>query len=326
MPAQRRRVSLVASIVLALAALFPHLLHAQDPVTNPREICKAKFLAQSAKIAGVLFQTFTSTAAGESCLRVSQDGKTLLLRTADNDSEYTLGQKPDAGAHIPAIPPGTDITGRGHPEVIVSEWTGGAHCCLYDYVYQVTPRFRLVATLAGADDDESHFGQLDSTGRWYFFTADWTFAYWYGSFAGSPVKEVVLQFIDDPSGGHYHLALDKVRRPAPSAEEWEKIQQAVRDDIAKIQQGYVSDIRSSLWQSVLYLIYTGQSDLAWKLIDEAGPVAPSGNNPTLSDFCGTLKTSPYWPDLHPSIAHMPKTCRDAKPSRNHDAAYGLTTP
>ena len=325
MPAPCRRTSLVASILFAPVALLsqPCVLHAQDP--DPATICTAKFLVQSATVAGVLFQTFSDPVERESCLRVSQGSKTLLQSMMGNEDAYTLGQKAD-GSDTPAISPDTDITGRGHSEVIVSEWTGGAHCCLTDYVYQVTPAFRRVATLEGADDDESHFGHLNATGRWYFFTTDWTFAYWYGSFAGSPVKEVVLQFIDDPSGGHYHLALDKMRRPAPSADEWAKIQQAVREDIAKIQQGYVSDIRGSLWQSVLYLIYTGQSDLAWKLIDEAGLAAQSGHNPTLSDFCGTLKTSPYWPDLRPSIAHMPKACSEAKPSRNNDAAYGLTTP
>ena len=313
MPAQHRRASLVASILLALAALFsqPHLLHAQDP--DPATICIQRFLDQSASIAGVHFQTFSNAAAGESCLRVSQDGKTLYQSTGDNDRVYTLGQKADEQG-IPVIPPGTDITGRGYSEVIVSEWTGGAHCCLNDYVFQVTPTFRLIDTLQAGDEDLAHFAHLDSTGRWYFFTQDWTFAYWHGSFAGSPQHEVILQFVEDASGGHYHLALDKMRRPAPSAVEWAQLQRAIREDIATKQSRDVSAFRNSLWQPVLDLLYTGHSDLAWKLIDEAGPEAQSGSAPSLSDFCSTLKESRYWPDLRRSIAHMPKACA-ATPSR-----------
>jgi hypothetical protein len=68
-----------------------------------------------------------------------------------------------------------------------------------------------------------------------------------------------------------------------------------------------------LWNTVLDLIYTGHSDLAWKFINEAGPKAQPGTNATLADFCSVLKVSPYWPDLEPTVKDMPSACANAKP-------------
>jgi hypothetical protein len=41
---------------------------------------------------------------------------------------------------------GNDITGDGEPDLVVSEYTGGAHCCFIVYIFEVGPHFRKVAT------------------------------------------------------------------------------------------------------------------------------------------------------------------------------------
>lgn len=38
----------------------------------------------------------------------------------DNGGRYILGQHADPQSGIPAIKNGTDVTGRGHPDMIVS--------------------------------------------------------------------------------------------------------------------------------------------------------------------------------------------------------------
>ena len=79
-----------------------------------------------------------------------------------------------------------------------------------------------------------------------------------------------MRFVDDAKGGGFHLALDRMKKPAPCPAEWNKRLSAVRKVVNHIGN---DTIGTTLWQTVLDLIYTGQSDLAWKFVDAAGPKA-----------------------------------------------------
>jgi hypothetical protein len=246
------------------------------------------------------------------CLQVVRSGRVIFRRTSDSRDGYTLGQPANKECKVPAIVDGTDITGRGHPDMIVAYWTGGAHCCLLHYVFELESTFRLLATLDAEDDDMAHFAQLDGDNRDYYLAADWTFAYWPGSFAGSPSHSVVLRYEDDHRGGGFHLALDKMKRDPPTSVQWYEAMGAVNGALQEdAMQGEV--LAATLWNTVLDLIYIGHSDLAWRFINEAGPKAQQGTNVTLADFCSVLKASPYWPDLEPTVKDMPSACAHAKP-------------
>jgi hypothetical protein len=67
-----------------------------------------------------------------------------------------------------------------------------------------------------------------------------------------------------------------------------------------------------LWDTVLDLIYTGHSDLAWMFVRDVNPAALKGDNPSLEEFCIGLKGSIYWNDLEPSLRDVPKECAAAK--------------
>jgi hypothetical protein len=43
--------------------------------------------------------------------------------------------------------------------------------------------------------------------------------------------------------------------------------------------------------------------------------AQQGNYPDLASFCSTLKTSPYWPDLAPTLKNTPPACANATADR-----------
>ncbi len=304
----------LAALAIAVAT-YALPSHAQDPVKQPHEICTRAYLTDSAVVAGISFQTFSNRADGESCIRATANGKTLFQRTLDNDSTFTLGQRASDDGSIAAIPNGTDLTGRGTPNVLISAWSGGAHCCRTDYVFELRPELKLLGVILAQDADESHFAKLDNSDRYYYISADFVFAYWYGSFAGSPVEPVILEYREDQNGGGYHLALDKMRQPAPTKQEWDKALGGVKNDLALKRTNMVSDLRTDLWTEVLHLLYTGHSDLAWKFIKEAGPEAQTDHDPDLSDFCSTLKASDYWRDLKPTITNMPIACREAKAGR-----------
>ena len=197
--------------------------------------------------------------------------------------------------------------------MIVSWWTGGAHCCLSHYVFELEPKFKLLATLDAEDTWPAYFADLDKNGHYYFIAEDWTFAYWAGSFAGSPNAPIILQFVEDSNGGGYHLALDKMRKPEPSPKEWKESVSEYKDSLGEYGAGFL--LRApTIWNTVLKLIYSGHSDLAWKFLDESWPGTKEEKEEEMGNFCATLKTSPYWPDLAPTLKNIPPACANAKPA------------
>jgi hypothetical protein len=301
-----RRVLIRVGLIVASAPLL-----AQSAAENPAAACAAKNQSDTAKVDRYTFITYSSD-AGE-CLQVVSGGKVVFRRTVDSFESFTLGQNVVPEHNIPAIANGTDVTGRGHPDMIVSLFTGGAHCCTSHMVFELEPEFKLLATLNDADDDMAHFERIGADRRYYYLTADWTFAYWPKCFVCSPSALVTLRFVDDAKGGGFHLALDKMRTPVPKPAEWNKELSAVRKAVSS---NALDDMGQALWDTVLNLVYGGHSDLAWKFLDAAGPKAQQGDFKNLAEFCALLKNSPYWADLQPSLVNTPPACANAKPVAN----------
>ena len=285
-------------------------LVAQGPAENPAEACAAKNQTDAATVGQYVFTAYQSSDGA--CLQVTSGGKVLYSHSVDSFETFTLGQKEDAQDDIAAIANGTDVTGRGQPDMIVSLFTGGAHCCSIHYVFELGPQFKLLATLDDTNDDLAHF-EREADGRYDYVTADWTFGYWPTCFACSPSELVTLRWMGDANGGGFHLAMDKMQTPAPTAAQWNKELSAAQKDVDSSDADYIG---RTMWQTVLDLIYTGHSDLAWKFVDALGPKAQQSPLPTLGDFCGLLKQDTYWPDLQPTLVDVPAACANAplKPS------------
>jgi hypothetical protein len=300
---RRGGLGLIVAAVFSFAAPSPAAAQAAN---SPAKFCTAAQRADSARVGQYLFRTYGSDDGA--CLQVSLNGKVLFRRANDGTQQYTLGQPGDPNENIPAIPNGADVTGRGQPDMIVSSFTGGAHCCTEHLVFELEPSFKLLATLDDAHDDLAHFARIGADRRYYYFTADWTFAYWPSCFACSPSAAVILRFVDDAKGGGFHLALDKMQAPAPTPAAWQREIRAAR---SAASAGRLNDIGTALWGPVLSLIYDGHCGLAWKLVDEAGAKAQEKPLPTLADFCRLLKTGAYWPDLAPTLHDTPPACASA---------------
>jgi hypothetical protein len=284
---------------------------AQGPAENPAEACAAKNQTSATTVGQYQFAAYKSNDGA--CLQVTSGGKTIYTQSVDSFETYTLGQPGDAQDNIAAIANGTDVTGRGQPDMVVSLYTGGAHCCSIHVVFELQPTFKLLATLNDSDDDMAHFERL-ADGHYYYVTGDWTFGYWPTCFACSPSAVVTLRWTDDAKGGGFHLAMDKMQTPAPTTAEWNK---ELGNAQKVVTAGDADSIGTTMWQTVLNLIYGGHSDLAWKFVDALGPKAQQKPLPALGDFCSLLKTGPYWPDLQPTLKDTPASCANAKANPSH---------
>jgi hypothetical protein len=73
---------------------------------------------------------------------------------------------------------GTDITGAGKPNAIVSDWSGGAHCCFTLRIFELGKQFKEIAKIEAGHSDGAKFVDLDHDGFYEFEGNDWAFAYW----------------------------------------------------------------------------------------------------------------------------------------------------
>jgi hypothetical protein len=330
--AGRRPVFRLVTLGATIVALSGPLA-AQEPIDPSTPDCAPKYLNQTATVGQYVFKAYENKANGNACLEVEDAGhegrvlgrlagkmarkdtaEVIFRRTQDSYGMYTLGQAANARNNISKIENGTDLTGRGRPDMIVTNWSGGARCCSIHLVFELEPSLRLVARLDDGDGDLAHFVDLDGHRHYYYVGNDWTFAYWDASFIDSLAPAVVLRFVDDRQGGGYHLATDKMGRPVPTQEEWNEAVREASEAFAENDPAGAG-IGSALWSNMLNLIYSGHSDLAWKLFDQTWPAEKTGKETFLSGFCSQLKTSPYWPDLAKTIPDPPASCASAKPER-----------
>ena len=61
---------------------------------------------------------------------------------------------------------GMDITGDGQPDLVISEWLGGANCCLMFHIFEIGPTFRKLGTIdAEFGDSGPHFLHPDKDSK-----------------------------------------------------------------------------------------------------------------------------------------------------------------
>ena len=184
---------------------------------------------------------------------------------------------------------GRDMTGKGIPNLLISEFSGGAHCCFRFFLFEIGEKFRKLAEIEAGHSELAYFKDLDGDRSLEFLGNDWTFAYWHTGFALSPAPQIILRFQDD----RYVLSEDLMRKPAPSALEiGSKVQEIRHNESWRENEPPVD-----LWAWMLELIYSGQAGTAWEVFDKAWPEEISGKKAFLDEFRAKLATSPYWAQI-----------------------------
>jgi hypothetical protein len=296
------------AVLLGMAWIVaPAALIAQAGVDPSSPACTPAHQQDTATVDQYLFKTYQSNDGA--CFQVLRDGKVIFSDTQDAE-QFNLGQPADPEFKIPAIANGTDVTGSGHPEMIVTSWTGGAHCCMAHLLFQLEPQFKLLAEIDDENDSTAHFEMLDH--HYYYMTHEQVFAYWNTDYADSPMPKVILRYSGGAPAHSFHLALDKMRRKPQEAADWQKLVAATQAAAGSPGSSDIAD--PELWGNLLDLIYSDQARLAWKLLDEAWPPGKPGKDDFVANFCSQLKTSPYWQDLAPGFRDAPAACANAEPA------------
>ncbi|MGC2284774.1 MAG: hypothetical protein WA542_05965 [Candidatus Acidiferrum sp.] len=243
----------------------------------------------------------------DGCVQISRRGKVIYSLVS---GEFQIGNNFYGFQNGPKIPVGADITGGGKPNAIVSEWSGGVHCCFTMHVFEIGEHFREIAQIQADDSDGAHFVDLDHDGSYEFDGNDWAFAYWGASFMDSPAPRIVLKY----RGGRFRLAFDLMARPGPTHKEFIRLAHDIRSDDEWTPK-HAGDcvmgcgVPVALWRNMLELIYTGHADLAWQLLDESWPPNQRNKSSFVAQFCKQLHQSHYWFDLEQAIGTCPPTLK-----------------
>lgn len=224
-------------------------------------------------------------------------GETLRIKLSGG--RFGIGGAPGSSSTDHArVPLGEDITGDGTPNLLLIEYTGGAHCCYVAHIISLEEPLKTVAVIE-ALHTLPVLRDLRGDGRRSLVLRDWTFGYWRAPYVDSPAPRVVLT----PQNNNYIVDLDLMWRPAPTAEERSKLAQSVRNSPRwhnydpQVTWNFAHQPPTELWETMLDLIYTGHPSLAMEFFKDAWPTSTSGRSAFLADFRSTLESSPYWPTL-----------------------------
>jgi len=229
---------------------------------------------------------------------ILKDNKPVFRQKAAYKGEqFFIGTMDDKDPDATLVKIGKDITGDGQPDVVISEWSGGANCCLTIHIFEIGSTFRQIGTIAAKYGDTGpHFMHMDDkdskNAGLKLQVGDWTFANWHSDFADSPAPKVILRFSD----GAYRVSPDLMRSPIPSVSDLDARVAAIRTykNNSKSKSWPGADISPTLWATMLDLIYTGHAGDAWKFLDRAWPPQIAGKDSFAHDFRAQLKRSPYW--------------------------------
>ena len=160
---------------------------------------------------------------------------------------------------------GTDINGTGYPDLIIEEYSGGAHCCFAVAVYDLALNLVSVDVPASPGGNATGgFVDLNGDGLFEFKTRDDSFAYTYCCFADSPATLAILEY--SPAEGKYVPA--SYRYPALYQDEILRHTERARPRGSEgADEGWDGTNKCDVLPLVLDYLYSGDPTSAWAALE-----------------------------------------------------------
>ena len=175
---------------------------------------------------------------------------------------------------------------------MISNWTGGAHCCHYLSIFELGESIKKLVTVE-ANSSSIHFVDLDHDGFPEIEFLDGSIDYLFSSFAHSPGGRVVLKFKND----HYEVDSNLMKKSPLSQKEIKKF--ILNCKLAfKNEDG--PELPYLFLKTMMDLSYSGQFELALKMASEVWPPQKPGFELFKNDFKKALQDSPYWQKMNSS--------------------------
>lgn len=247
----------------------------------------ASFYEQRKKFGAYSVSMWMDEDDGESHLVITKNGK-KIFEEIEIGSHYYFGNNFDPNLKKDVYS-GKNVTGNGIVNLLVSKWTGGAHCCNFLYIFELGDTFRHVETVA-ANSNIILLRNLDSDSIKEIEFWDGAIDYQFASFAFSPSGRVVLKYVKD----RYEVSYKLMSRPTFSSRSLVKLKKKIRRDFLKKD---TPDLPFELLKLMMDLSYSGRVNVALNIADQTWPPWKPGLDQFKKEFTEALASSPYWPKL-----------------------------
>lgn len=177
-------------------------------------------------------------------------------------------------------PLGGSVTGGAVPQLVATAWSGGTHCCYTLHLIELGERPRLIQSIDAGHSDVDLFAQLDDDPALEIVLPDWSYAYWPGSFANSPVPRVILKW-----DGQRYAPSVKLMRAGTMLYQMQDRRQPQSDE----------ETIGAVLQDTLDMIYAGRMKAARTLLKQLLPPTPENRRIEQALFDCKLPSSPWWP-------------------------------
>lgn len=144
-----------------------------------------------------------------------------------------------------------DLNGDGVKDVVIQEWSGGAHCCYTYDIYSLFPdKLRNIWHMNAGDGHLSI--ETPEKGPAVLVVQDASFAYWATSFSEAPMPNVYLRW----TNGAFRMVATRMRKSVDP----QKFKQCAADPNSAQSLRYFVE-----------LVYQGHADQALGLLDKMQP-------------------------------------------------------
>lgn len=204
---------------------------------------------------------------------------------------YSIGYplQEDQSPDSVKLKPGDDLTGEGIPDLLISEWSGGAHCCYTFHLFQLGTEFRKIQSLPLLDADESAFVRRPGMKGLVLASSDYSaFAYFPKDFADSPAGRVFLSY----QQGRFRLDATLMRATAPKPGEISRCAA-----LFKKSRDWKSAQPMGMWYYATDLIYTGHEADALSFLKASWGGRTADRDKYLQEYQRRLRKSVYYPEL-----------------------------
>lgn len=214
-----------------------------------------------------------------------------IYQERDWGSYYWFGNHFDESLKNSDIYSGKDLTGRKVPNLIISKWTGGAHCCNYLSIYEMGKnKFKKLTTVDGGSYGFRIFDlNKDMIPEIEFW--DWPIDYLFSSFAGSAQGKTILEYTE----GEYRVASKIMLKPVPDQAVIEKKKSEIRLAFKNMNS---AELPYTFLELMMDLSYSGHVKLAIKVAEDVWPKTKPGLAEFKLEFSRALSGSPYWREFY----------------------------